>query len=67
MFHINDFRSTCFLSSAAVKEKRGYRESRLLENINKMVLEANGQMQLPNIEARAQQLSEINKRCKFST
>lgn len=55
------------LHYSAVKEKRGHRESRLLENINKMLLETNEQMQLPNIEAMAQQLSEVNKRCKSST
>lgn len=49
-----------------MKEKRGHRESRLLENINKMVLETKEQMHLPNIEAMAQQLSEVNKRCKSS-
>uniref|UniRef100_H3CJH6 Biogenesis of lysosome-related organelles complex 1 subunit 5 n=1 Tax=Tetraodon nigroviridis TaxID=99883 RepID=H3CJH6_TETNG len=41
------------------EEKRGHRESRLLGNINKMLLETSEQMQLPNIEAMAQQLSEI--------
>lgn len=56
-----------FRHYSAVKEKRGHRESRLLENINKMLLETNEQMQLPNIEAMAQQLSEVNKRCKSST
>ena len=55
------------LHYSAVKEKRGHRESRRLENINKMLLETNEQMQMPNIEAMAQQLSEVNKRCKSST
>lgn len=55
------------LHHPAVKEKRGHRESRLLGNINKMLLETSEQMQLPNIEAMAQQLSEVNKRCKSST
>lgn len=53
--------------NTAVKEKRGYRESRLLESINKMVLETKEQMQMSNMEASTQQLSEIHKRCKFST
>lgn len=53
--------------NTAVKEKRGYRESRLLESVNKMVLETKEQMQMSNMEASAQQLSEIHKRCKFST
>lgn len=75
---LNDFRSVCLLcammyvcdkaklSSAAVKEKRGHRESRLLENVNKMVQETNEQMQLTNFEAMTQQLSDIKKRCKSS-
>eukprot|EP00066_Takifugu_rubripes_P004534 XP_003967969.1 PREDICTED: biogenesis of lysosome-related organelles complex 1 subunit 5 [Takifugu rubripes] len=44
------------------EEKRGYRESRLLESVNKMVLETKEQMQMSNMEASAQQLSEIHKR-----
>lgn len=44
------------------EEKRGYRESRLLENINKSVLEANEQMPPANSEDMNQQLSEVIKR-----
>lgn len=33
----------------------------MLENINKMVLEINEQLQLPDFEAMAQQLSEVKK------
>ncbi|XP_072234805.1 biogenesis of lysosome-related organelles complex 1 subunit 5 [Leuresthes tenuis] len=44
------------------EEKRGYRESRLLENLNKMVQETNEQMLPANIEDTSQQLSNIIKR-----
>ncbi|XP_070709172.1 biogenesis of lysosome-related organelles complex 1 subunit 5 [Pempheris klunzingeri] len=44
------------------EEKRGNRESRLLENLNKMVLETNEQMLPTNLEAMSQQLSGISKR-----
>lgn len=44
------------------EEKRGYRESRLLENINKSVLETNEQMPPANFEDMKHQLSDINKR-----
>uniref|UniRef100_A0A3Q4GDV2 Biogenesis of lysosome-related organelles complex 1 subunit 5 n=1 Tax=Neolamprologus brichardi TaxID=32507 RepID=A0A3Q4GDV2_NEOBR len=47
---------------AVVQEKRGYRESRLLENINKSVLETNEQMSPANFEDMKHQLSDINKR-----
>lgn len=53
-----------FRSSAAVQEKRGHRESRLLENINKMVLETNKQLQVTDFEAMAQQLTDVKKRRK---
>uniref|UniRef100_A0A3Q0R778 Biogenesis of lysosome-related organelles complex 1 subunit 5 n=1 Tax=Amphilophus citrinellus TaxID=61819 RepID=A0A3Q0R778_AMPCI len=46
------------------EEKRGYRESRLLENINKSVLEAKEQMPPANSGDMNQQLSEVIKRCK---
>ncbi|XP_030611840.1 biogenesis of lysosome-related organelles complex 1 subunit 5 isoform X2 [Archocentrus centrarchus] len=44
------------------EEKRGYRESRLLENISKSVLEANQQMPPANSGDMNQQLSEVIKR-----
>nr|CBN81822.1 Protein Muted homolog [Dicentrarchus labrax] len=44
------------------EEKRGHRESRLLENLNKMVLETNEQMLPTSLEAIAQQLSDVTKR-----
>ncbi|KAG8009380.1 Biogenesis of lysosome-related organelles complex 1 subunit 5 [Nibea albiflora] len=44
------------------EEKRGHRESRLLENLNKMVVEANDQMLPPNVELISQQLSDVSKR-----
>lgn len=44
------------------EEKRGHRESRLLENLNKMVLETNEQMLPTDLEAMSQQLSDISKR-----
>lgn len=52
------------LFSAAVQEKRGYRESRLLENLNKMVLEANEKMLPENLQDINQQLSDVIARCK---
>lgn len=54
------------LLSAAVQEKRGHRESRLLENVDKMVLETNEQMLLTDFEAMARQLSDVKKRRKWS-
>ncbi|XP_061569175.1 biogenesis of lysosome-related organelles complex 1 subunit 5 [Cololabis saira] len=44
------------------EEKRGYRENRLLENINKMVQEADEQMRPLNVEDVNQQLSDVFKR-----
>lgn len=44
------------------EEKRGHRESRLLENLNKMVSETNEQMTSTNLEGITQQLSDIRKR-----
>ncbi|KAM9337685.1 biogenesis of lysosome-related organelles complex 1 subunit 5 [Symphorus nematophorus] len=44
------------------EEKRGHRESRLLENLNKMVLETNEQMLPTNLEGMSQQLSDVSKR-----
>ncbi|XP_062235976.1 biogenesis of lysosome-related organelles complex 1 subunit 5 [Platichthys flesus] len=45
------------------EEKRGHRESRLLESLNKMVVEANDQMQHTNLEAVNQDLmSNLTKR-----
>nr|XP_020497318.1 biogenesis of lysosome-related organelles complex 1 subunit 5 [Labrus bergylta] len=44
------------------EEKRGHRESRLLENLNKMVTENNDQMMPTNLETINQQLSDITKR-----
>ncbi|KAK2859327.1 hypothetical protein Q5P01_003947 [Channa striata] len=44
------------------EEKRGHRESRLLENLNKMVVESNDQIQSTNVEDMNQQLSDIIKR-----
>lgn len=41
------------------EEKRGHRESRLLENLNKIVLETNEQMLLTNSEDIGQQLSDV--------
>ncbi|XP_035981101.1 biogenesis of lysosome-related organelles complex 1 subunit 5 isoform X1 [Fundulus heteroclitus] len=43
-------------------EKRGLRECRLLENLNKMVQEANEQMLPSNLEEMSQKLSDISKR-----
>ena len=60
------FHVICFarFSSAAVQEKRGYRESRLLENLNKMVQEANEKIQPENLEDINQQMSDVIARCK---
>ncbi|XP_073344004.1 biogenesis of lysosome-related organelles complex 1 subunit 5 [Pagrus major] len=44
------------------EEKRGHRESRLLENLNKMVLESNEQMLPTNLEGMNQLLSDVTKR-----
>ncbi|TMS08866.1 biogenesis of lysosome-related organelles complex 1 subunit 5 [Larimichthys crocea] len=44
------------------EEKRGHRESRLLENLNKMVVEANDQMLPTNLELINRQLSDVSKR-----
>ncbi|XP_035981099.1 biogenesis of lysosome-related organelles complex 1 subunit 5-like isoform X1 [Fundulus heteroclitus] len=44
------------------EEKRGLRECRLLENLNKMVQEANEQMLPSNLEEMSQKLSDISKR-----
>lgn len=44
------------------EEKRGHRENRLLENLNKMVTETNEQMLPTSLEAISQQLSDITKR-----
>uniref|UniRef100_A0A3Q4API7 Biogenesis of lysosome-related organelles complex 1 subunit 5 n=1 Tax=Mola mola TaxID=94237 RepID=A0A3Q4API7_MOLML len=44
------------------EEKRGHRESRLLESVNKMVVETNEQMQLTDFETMIKQLSEVKKR-----
>ncbi|XP_036935607.1 biogenesis of lysosome-related organelles complex 1 subunit 5 [Acanthopagrus latus] len=44
------------------EEKRGHRESRLLENLNKMVLETNEQTLPTNLESMNQLLSDITKR-----
>lgn len=44
------------------EEKRGHRESRLLESLNKMVTETNEQMLPTSLEAVSQQLSDITKR-----
>ncbi|XP_034026950.1 biogenesis of lysosome-related organelles complex 1 subunit 5 [Thalassophryne amazonica] len=41
------------------EEKRGHRESRLLENVNKMVVETNKQMLPESLEGMNQQLSDI--------
>ncbi|XP_053198653.1 biogenesis of lysosome-related organelles complex 1 subunit 5 [Scomber japonicus] len=41
------------------EEKRGYRESRLLENLNKMVQEANEKIQPENLEDINQQMSDV--------
>lgn len=44
------------------EEKRGHREGRLLEGLNKMVLETNEQMLPPNLEDMNQKLSDVIKR-----
>lgn len=44
------------------EEKRGHRESRLLENLNKMVVETNEQMVPSNLDDMKQQLSDVIKR-----
>ncbi|KAM6971652.1 biogenesis of lysosome-related organelles complex 1 subunit 5 [Tautogolabrus adspersus] len=44
------------------EEKRGHRESRLLENLNKMVTENNDQLMPNNLESINQQLFDITKR-----
>lgn len=41
------------------EEKRGHRESRLLENLNKMVQDANEKMMPENLEDMNQQLSDV--------
>ncbi|KAM9839380.1 biogenesis of lysosome-related organelles complex 1 subunit 5 [Aulostomus maculatus] len=41
------------------EEKRGNRETRLLENLNKMVMETNEQMHAANLEGVKQQLSDV--------
>ncbi|XP_029979684.1 biogenesis of lysosome-related organelles complex 1 subunit 5 [Sphaeramia orbicularis] len=41
------------------EEKRGHRESRLLENLNKIVLETNEQMLQTNSEDIGQQLADV--------
>lgn len=58
------FSDSANVSSAAVQEKRGHRESRLLENLNKMVQDTNEQMQPENLEDMNQQLSDVIARCK---
>lgn len=70
---LNDLRSIHFQCAAKLsfplllfQEKRGHRESRLLENLDKMVLEATEQMQPTTLEGVNQQLSDVIKRCKFS-
>lgn len=53
------------LCCVAVQEKRGHRESRLLENLNKMVEEANEEMLPANFATVNQDvMSNIIKRCK---
>nr|XP_020470961.1 biogenesis of lysosome-related organelles complex 1 subunit 5 [Monopterus albus] len=44
------------------EEKRGHRESRLLENLNKAVVETNEHMQQTDFESMNQQLSDVIKR-----
>ncbi|XP_029955592.1 biogenesis of lysosome-related organelles complex 1 subunit 5 [Salarias fasciatus] len=44
------------------EEKRGYREGRLLDNVNKMVLEAKDQMLPADLDTISQQLSGVLKR-----
>uniref|UniRef100_A0A3P9PVG3 Biogenesis of lysosome-related organelles complex 1 subunit 5 n=2 Tax=Poecilia reticulata TaxID=8081 RepID=A0A3P9PVG3_POERE len=44
------------------EEKRGLREIRLLENVNKTVLETNEQMLPANLQEVSQKLSDISKR-----
>ncbi|XP_029004192.1 biogenesis of lysosome-related organelles complex 1 subunit 5 [Betta splendens] len=44
------------------EEKRGHKESRLLESLNKMVVETNEQMQPTDLEDMNQQLSDVIKR-----
>ncbi|XP_028290650.1 biogenesis of lysosome-related organelles complex 1 subunit 5 [Gouania willdenowi] len=44
------------------EEKRGYRESRLLESLHKTVLETNEQILPTSVETMSQQLSEVLKR-----
>ncbi|XP_047424786.1 biogenesis of lysosome-related organelles complex 1 subunit 5 [Mugil cephalus] len=44
------------------EEKRGYRECRLLENLNKMVMETNEQMVPTDVEDMNKQLSDVIKR-----
>ncbi|XP_043961469.1 biogenesis of lysosome-related organelles complex 1 subunit 5-like [Gambusia affinis] len=46
------------------EEKRGLRETRLLENLNKTVQETNEQMVPANLQEMSQKLSDISKRCK---
>lgn len=44
------------------EEKRGHRESRLLENLDKMVVETNEEMLPTNLEDITKQLSDVIKR-----
>ncbi|XP_028288999.1 biogenesis of lysosome-related organelles complex 1 subunit 5 [Parambassis ranga] len=44
------------------EEKRGHRESRLLENLNKAVVETNEEMLSINVEDMNQQLSDVINR-----
>ncbi|XP_008276173.1 biogenesis of lysosome-related organelles complex 1 subunit 5 [Stegastes partitus] len=44
------------------EEKRGHREGRLLENLDKMVVETNEQMVPTNLEDITKQLSDVVKR-----
>lgn len=51
------------LSPPVVQEKRGHRESRLLDNLNKSAMETNEQMPNTTLENIKQQLSDVIARC----
>lgn len=55
-----------FCVSPAVKEKRGYRENRLLENLSKMVTEANDQLVALDTDSVNQgMITDLIRRCKL--
>lgn len=55
---------SCINLPERFQEKRGHRESRLLENIDKLVVETNDQMLPSYAEDINEQMSNIIARCK---